>query len=91
VKYPNLRNRLDALEARSSLRTLTIKIEGGIPPEMLESKSEPPPGGDLQRQHATMVGRAPAEPVGSPVGRRWRARADQPASDIPPSKRSTGS
>jgi hypothetical protein len=89
VKYPALFSRIAALEARSSLRPLTIRIQGGLPDAT--DKPVEPPGSDLKHQHAVMTGKAPAEPPGSPVGRRWRVKTDQPDPDTPSKHERTGS
>jgi hypothetical protein len=53
MKYPNLRNRLDALEASSSIKVQTIRIEGGMQSDHKPAEAKPG-GSDLVDQAKDM-------------------------------------
>jgi len=54
VSYRALLNRIRALEAQFSPRGVTIKIEGGLPPDF-KMPAEKPRGSDLKHQHESIV------------------------------------
>jgi hypothetical protein len=80
MKYSAFSHRLDALEKRLNLRRVSIRIEGGVPPDWKPAAAEPP-GADLKRQHATRGGKWPWQ-VAPP--------AVEPASQEPERQKAAG-